>query len=281
MDQKPATGKTMSKSFGSMGWLTVSESAKRLSISLGEDFTERDIYHLIADKRIVPSLFITGPIKASRITIYTGEEATKRRLYRINNSELYYDPEIILTLNKGLYDIYYYDNNLINHYLSFLLKKKHNKLEDVIILIIDDNYTYHINPIFYDIYREHYINQLDPYTELVIRVSKLDDFCAAEDKSKEIFHASLEPLETAPTDRCLEARLIKIVSDSFWCPPPEGHNRPTKKQITEWLMRGFEEKGLTNKGAERVYQASKPDNIPKHGNLPRTKLPFPDPPHPN
>ena len=83
----------------------------------------------------------------------------------------------------------------------------------------------------------------------------------------------------APT---FEQKLAKIVTNSFWTTlPPKGFNRPTKDEIIDWLMNRYENEGLTKKAAERVYQASKPNHIPKHGNLPQSNKPFPPPSYPD
>lgn len=81
--------------------------------------------------------------------------------------------------------------------------------------------------------------------------------------------------------KSLESRLLEVVFRLFWsAPPPEGHSRPTKELITDWLMIGYKQEGLTRKGAERIITMSWPENIPKHGNIPQTLKKFPVPHYP-
>lgn len=82
--------------------------------------------------------------------------------------------------------------------------------------------------------------------------------------------------------KSLEAKLTELVIQLFWeSPPPAGHNRPTKTQITDWLMEYAATDGLTEKAAARIFTSSRPEHIPKHGNLPHDKKPFPLPPYPS
>ncbi|WP_321532547.1 hypothetical protein [uncultured Desulfuromonas sp.] len=75
--------------------------------------------------------------------------------------------------------------------------------------------------------------------------------------------------------------LAAQVRELFWGEPiPEGHNRPTRKQIVSWLMSHPAKGSLTEKAATRIYQSTKPSNIPSHGNLSQQNKPFPEPPYP-
>lgn len=80
----------------------------------------------------------------------------------------------------------------------------------------------------------------------------------------------------------LELEVQEEVKKAFWKEsPPEGHNRPTKKKIVDWVLEHYQSKGITNKAAERIFKATRPDHIPKHGNLPNSKKPYPTPPSPH
>ncbi len=106
----------------------------------------------------------------------------------------------------------------------------------------------------------------------------LPRFWFSEEQPKQVVPSSDNQ---AQAKRPLEAKLTDIVSKLFWeSPPPVGHNRPTKTQITDWLMEYAGADGLTEKAAARVYTSSRPGHIPKHGNLPHDKKPFPLPPYP-
>jgi hypothetical protein len=95
-----------------------------------------------------------------------------------------------------------------------------------------------------------------------------------EPQSQEISPQELGPIS-------LETMLGEIVRKAFWStPPPEGHNRPLKDEIVDWLINKYSVKGLTKAAAVRVFRASRPDFIPRQGNVKQTNQPFPTPPYP-
>lgn len=90
--------------------------------------------------------------------------------------------------------------------------------------------------------------------------------------------------DVQPAIQSPEQKLSTIVYQCFWkYDPPEGHNRPTKVQIVDWLLGGYgkEVPEFSRKAAERIYMNSKPSNIPKRGNLPAKNKPYPAPIHPD
>lgn len=109
-----------------------------------------------------------------------------------------------------------------------------------------------------------YLNAIEP--QAIVRYSDTDEIERSE------------PTSSVTLTESLEKKISDIVARCFWSTtPPLGHNRPTREQITEWILDNYKHHGLTAKAASRIYKLSKPDNIPSGGNLPAKNKPFPTP----